>query len=360
MRFLISFIFVFIIGLGSITAINWIANVNNNFRNDYTLEQKISDVIAGGENYQGKQDYNEVAANTLLIQKIASYPQAVIFGSSRSMLVRGHHLSEQNFFNHSTSSSRIEQYVEIYSSYEQAGSHPRVVVLGVDPWIFNGGLGELRMKAADPRLVLAFLDTLGVTPAELGYTDHRDYQKLVSIRLLEQSLKSFHDKPCDKLIARTDEKTDCAIRRADGSLRYPHDYEAVTVQSVTDKVRLSVSRRGHMHAFQNYHELDPARVKLFRAFVTHLIKSSTTVMFFLAPYHPMVVDAFRNTEDWKMLIKAESEIRQVAQKLGIPILGDYDPNRTNCDITEFYDGIHARVSCIAKILKPTAVNSILK
>lgn len=46
----------------------------------------------------------------------------------------------------------------------------------------------------------------------------------------------------------------------------------------------------------------------------------------------------------------ESRVKKLGKDLGVRVLGSYNPINIGCNPGEFFDDMHARVSCLAKIV----------
>ncbi len=49
-------------------------------------------------------------------------------------------------------------------------------------------------------------------------------------------------------------------------------------------------------------------------------------------------------------LEIEEEYRRLSKKIGITLLGSYDPQRVGCNANEFYDGMHPKAGCMKKVL----------
>jgi hypothetical protein len=78
----------------------------------------------------------------------------------------------------------------------------------------------------------------------------------------------------------------------------------------------------------------------------------TSVVLLLPPYHPLHYAYVREHDGDGSLDKIEATIRDIGRETGAAVLGSYDPAKVHCSETEFWDGMHARKSCLIRLLAP--------
>jgi hypothetical protein len=69
----------------------------------------------------------------------------------------------------------------------------------------------------------------------------------------------------------------------------------------------------------------------------------------LTPYHPTAWSK-KGTNIDSAMRKTEKAVIKIGKELSIPIMGSYDPRKTNCSKNEFYDVMHAKDTCLTKII----------
>jgi hypothetical protein len=138
---------------------------------------------------------------------------------------------------------------------------------------------------------------------------------------------------------------------ADGSRIYPktiRDRDAGQVRA--EAVRTASASDARL---LNFHGLDEPLVRRLEMLVRDIRAGGATVEFLLAPYHPVTLEQYRTSYEYRMVFPAERRFRQLAVSLDVPIRGDYDPAACGCDDSEMLDGGHPRDTCVAKILSGT-------
>ncbi len=89
-------------------------------------------------------------------------------------------------------------------------------------------------------------------------------------------------------------------------------------------------------------------IELLVKLVEHIKKKEIDVIFILTPYHENVWQDPKSPTT-KALVEVEAHVIEVANTYNIPMLGSYDPQKIGCESDEFYDFMHPRASCLAKI-----------
>ena len=81
--------------------------------------------------------------------------------------------------------------------------------------------------------------------------------------------------------------------------------------------------------------------------IKYLQKNGINVSLILSPYHP---DMYARMDSQKpIFLEIEKWFRQFSKEHNIEIIGSYDPVQIGCDENEFYDGMHPKPSCMAKV-----------
>lgn len=348
MRFIFVFLSFLILIQAMIFSINLFADEDGRVWRDIHEERWMAKEMHAGNNIAGRQSYRIRALVTEMIKQAETPPEILVLGSSRSMLVGEELLGRSNVVNNSVSSSRLIHYYSVLGQYVGRGLKPSRVLIGVDPWIFkNEKLIIWPMEAGAINLA----SHLNINIAQLGFDNDLNWTSYFSgDKAYNIIFKSTNNISCNELIAIHNENTPCAMRRSDGSLKYPDEMIARSKDDVTaDVVRTA---RGRMHSYDGFNKLDPARLDQLRQLLVYLVSEKIPVDIFLAPYHPLVETYQSAKRDWILTQEAENSVRKIAKDLGIPVMGSYSASIAGCDDSEFYDDIHARESCVGRILHP--------
>ena len=68
----------------------------------------------------------------------------------------------------------------------------------------------------------------------------------------------------------------------------------------------------------------------------------------LSPYHPGLYQMMKR--DGQQVLAVERTFREIAKATGVRIIGSYDPDAVGCGEDEFFDGMHPKATCMAKVL----------
>lgn len=315
-------------------------------------ERWMADEMHAGNNIAGRQSFRIRVLVTEMIKRADASPEILVLGSSRSMLVGEELLGQGNVVNNSVSSSRLIHYFSVLGQYMGRGLKPLRVLIGVDPWIFkNEKIIIWPMEAGAINLA----SHLNINKAQLGFDDDFNWTSYFSgNKAYNIIFKSINNTSCNDLIAIHNENTPCAMRRFDGSLKYPYEMITRSKDDVTADVKQTA--RGRMHSYDGFNKLDPIRLDQLRQLLVYLKSEKIHVDIFLAPYHPLVETYQSGKRDWILTQEAEKSVRKIAKDLSISVMGSYSASIAGCDDSEFYDDIHPRESCLSRILHPIISN----
>jgi len=306
----------------------WSYKSISNLNPELTLAKELANSIAI---YNSNMNERNFIKYRIKVETLS--PEMIILGSSRAMQI-GSHNSSNSVLNLSVSGASLE---DILATWNMASTKfaPNLVLIGADPWLFNSKSGQDRWKSLEREYYSALLDleikseksqTAVQKEDEFNNSFLLDFYKSIYI----SKIKTLDESP--QLINK--------IRR-DGSRVYNISYS----NDSNEKIEKNIERYAlwSMDPYENsaYAEM------IFEKFLSRL-KTSNKVVLALSPYHPKLYQ-FMATKDDKF-IKIENEFRYLAKKLGIQVIGSYDPEKVGCINSEFYDGMHPKSSCMRKIM----------
>jgi predicted glycosyltransferase involved in capsule biosynthesis len=120
---------------------NYFGDAARLFDNDY--EKQMAKIIINGQYVTNVENYDERLFQKELIISEEIYPNFVIVGSSRTMLINSDLFLSSSFLNNSVSGASIEDIISIYQLYKVNNKLPKKILLGVDPWLFNRNISGL-------------------------------------------------------------------------------------------------------------------------------------------------------------------------------------------------------------------------
>ena len=285
-------------------------------------------------------------------------PDAIVFGSSRSMQIRPAAVGTDSFFNHSAWGSNLIDYLGIFELYERMGSRPKVVVLGVDPWVFNRHNDQTRWWPLAGHSVsmvsrLRQAGTVGGRPGyeiwlggqllELGSNLLSKTQLEFSWRVLKDRVSGASEQATYYVLDSDD--SDLWVKRPDGSIRYMKKERDKTAAELLREAR-EFAAQNPIYGFREYMSLDRVAVRHFEGFVRYLGGHGVEVILFLSPLHPAAYTAAVARPENRMLVEAEHYLRKFAGEAGLKVVGAYDGTRAGCAPDRFIDAHHPDQACV--------------
>ena len=73
------------------------------------------------------------------------------------------------------------------------------------------------------------------------------------------------------------------------------------------------------------------------------------VVLVLTPFHQLSYDLTK--KETSVFLELEEKFRALSKREGVRIVGSYDPSKTKCKLTEFYDDLHPKGICMKKIVE---------
>src|ERR1041385_7536359 len=104
-------------------------------RDSEQYEYGIARQILAGQRVTNISHPNEEAFIKFIVDGSKSRRDVLVFGSSRSKLIRADVFRSGSFFNNSISGAGLIDYLAIYDMYRQHRLTPSTVILELSPWI---------------------------------------------------------------------------------------------------------------------------------------------------------------------------------------------------------------------------------
>jgi hypothetical protein len=292
-------------------------------------ERRIAAMLLAGKPVAGLIDYDDRLVQRHYIAGLSARRDVVVLGSSRTMQVRATGFPGRSFFNHSLTGGILDDYIAIARDYAARGLMPRLAIIGLDPWLLSAYASRPSESRVSPlgKLLEA------VSPSY--------FQAAL------RSLKAYGGRPAPRAPL-PDEAGGTTL--ADGSRVYPRTIRERTTEAVrADAIRTAA---GFDDRLRNFRAIDEALVGRLESLVDFLRARGTEVELLLVPYHRVMLDRYRASEEYDMVFAAERRFRDLAAKAHVAIRGGYDPAACGCDDSEFLDAGHPRDTCVTKILQP--------
>ncbi len=262
----------------------------------------------------------------------------VILGSSRLMLLSSDVLGRP-LLNLSVSGAELEDHITFAPAAAEALG-PRQIFIGADPWL---------LREQDPEggrwMSVEALYRQGKQLIE-GQTQTSTEQGAAGESIFSRMSGVTHDLYTDitlSTLATDDGAISAQAKRAqDGS----HIYAAAYEHMGEDQRQALLPRHARYKMKQYRHSEE--RQALFMKLVSYLGTRGVEVTLVLVPYHPETYSKIKDEELGH--VEAEARFRALGKELNVSVLGSYDPEQVGCPESAFYDGMHPRRSCIAKLL----------
>jgi hypothetical protein len=286
-------------------------------------------------------------------------PQVVAFGSSRVMQMTGALVGVEPaaFYNLGMSGATVEDYVGLWEILRRQDQIPARAIFSLDPWIFNADVDQVRWRTLT-REVDAFLARRGRWPAtDVALAGWSRAKELVSYEVLRDSVRRLRrllrSRPArtaapDTVIVAESAVGDRQALRADGSLIYEGAFQrrsALEVQE--DAVRWAADDGPGLARFH----WNAERLHLLAALWRDMRARGVRINAFLPPYHPAtwrVIEA--DARQRESLAQVRRALAELAARLDVSFSDFSDPASVPCAADQFFDGQHARPSCLRTLL----------
>lgn len=355
-RFVIAFLAAFAVGLAGLAGFNIATDLDGLFDRDHGVEKGVARMLGAGRYVVTTGNFRAPLVNHLLIASWQQAPDVVAIGSSRILEVSADMAPGYRFFNHGGTSSKLPHMLAVLGGYENRGGPPATVLIGAEHWLFaphRENAGQLTGAMTD---LAVMLERLHTTPDRVGLVREspvRIVKALLSGSLAYRGLiylTAQETDRCNRIEARDDDRTPCPVKRRDGSFKYPQASEQATAAQVAERLKVELGRRGGLYLAEGIDRVDPAKVEAFEALLGYLRGRGSRVVLLLSPFHPLVSSAPKHARDWAKVRRIEDLIRAIAARNGIEVRGSFSAAQAGCGAEEFYDDVHPRHSCIARIL----------
>lgn len=267
-----------------------------------------------------------------------SEADVIIMGSSRMMQIGSATLGHPAL-NLSVSGASVEDYVAFLPEAIKK-ANASLVYLGADPWLFNAASGQNRWKSVD--------DLYGYWNEVISRCEY-----LGSTRMyLESKRTEKHDSSWAQILYKAVNQSSIVAENGniEGIAKKAYDGFHIYDKRHTEKTPSEIEQGFANllnYSMNRYEDSDIARQK-YISLIHFLKESGVRVVIVLPPYHPDLFEIMKREKP--KFLEVESDFRKIAVSMNIQIIGSYDGKAIGCDISEFYDGMHPKESCMKKVL----------
>ncbi len=340
-RYLISLFTIAALGLCGIAAANYLLDPAHLFQSG-SYEDRLASRLLAGETVAAT-NHDDRFLQKRLIEARRDPADTIVLGSSRAMEIGSGFFKGRRVRNHSVHGGALEDYLALTGLYEENGGfHPAEAVLCVDPWIFNRHHGQKRWSSLAPEFARMERRLGGGSVAARPSGSFDKYVQLFSLKYLLASLVSS-----SRVSGEAAKGTEMRLL-PDGSIRYNDVYVAAGPSEVAARALRYVERKP-IYSLGEFRTLDAGYVKTFEALVEWMRSKGTRVRIVLLPYHPRVYARIAAADEYRGVREAEDYLKAFGSGK-LDISGSYDPVAAGCTEADFYDGMHARPSCLEKVM----------
>tara|TARA_B110000008_G_C16934032_1_gene549858 strand:- start:236 stop:1354 length:1119 start_codon:yes stop_codon:yes gene_type:complete len=361
--FLFTILFLIFIAL-----INYFIDPGNIYPKNSLQKNKITpktyvDELVESENglFLPKNTWNERDIKKAFAEYRMNYDCALI-GSSHVMQISSNSQNRplesicKSIKNLAVSGGTLEDFIALSNIItKNEESTPKTIVFGIDPWSLN--FGRDRRWTRYEKDYFEMKDRLFSEDPILSLKDNGDLKKdlflnLFNMHYLKQSLGWIFEEKVELLAPAPEFNHNVGLNLPvilpDGSLVYSAEY----IENAKKKIKTISGKESYKIIKDSYYQ-DYA-IEVFEKLIVYLIDSKINVVFVLTPYHHKVW-SYSGQPIYKALNVVESKIHDIANQYKIKVIGSYDPVKTRCLESEFYDPSHASYECIAKLVNKTTV-----
>lgn len=312
-------------------------------------EARIAEELIAGRSVVAGFAIDELRLQQGLAERRRHAPDVLVLGSSRAMPLSAEAFPGRAVVNASVSSASLEDAIALLELYEGHGLRPRTVFLAIEPWALNGSLRnpsvalEPELQAGFRRLGRRAGSTYGALPVGLK----RRWLRLLSPAYFQASLVSLLARGFEGRASRASGRGRGAAEapRAGSSRMQPDgsvEWQPVLAQRSPAEVEAMALAAGARAPGYLQAGPDRDRVLLLGALLGDLASRGVRVVLWLPPFHPAAYGTLVAGNHGRGLWRGEAEVRALAAASRVPVLGSYDPARSDVAGEDFIDYNHLR------------------
>jgi hypothetical protein len=339
-----------------VAGINLVADPANLFQGT-GYETGIARIMAEGQNVAGLGDYDDRLTVEEYVRLVPRAPDVLVLGSSRAMQIRSSDFPGMTFFNAAVAEGTLGDAEAIIQLYLEKGQSPGLVLMSMDPWDLQEPDWLTRWTSLyDQRAsLLAKIGLPAPAASPTAMSAWKKWGQLFSPSYFQASCRALaaqmvHGGPnvLRGYYATTATSADGAVKLADGSLVYDKAMRERTTAAVELEARDYAAK--WQSQFRKVARVKPAGQNELEALVTFLQGQGIRVCFYLGPYHPTTYAEMRDKHDYRIGGDMEDYLRGLQARMGVTVVGSYDPARAGVTASDFFDGLHLKDTGAAKVL----------
>lgn len=328
-----------------IACINYWVDPSQLFGNG-RIEHQVATAMLAGHNASNLVNFDHRLLQKFYFEGAEEPKDIMVLGSSRIMILGGDQFPGHSFYNASVAGASIEDMVAIYQLMLETENLPDTLILEVGPWVFNRQNDQTRWKSL-PGEYLRGLKHLGI-PADwstwLSTLDIEKYSALLSPAYLQESIR-WWNKPNDLLIT-SQTHTGQVMKMSDGQRVFDAASDSRDQAALAALVRDSLAAP---YSLTQFGGIDTSLTKVFELLAATIQADGVNLVIWLSPFQPDFYSSLVASGEYPIIVEAEDYLRSFAEMNNVPLVGSYDPTKIGCKAMEFYDAIHMRPECLARM-----------
>jgi len=348
----IKAVFLFLPFFVFIGAMNFFVDPAHLYRSE-KFEEGIAKIWASGQNVGNVDNYDQALVQKFYIARQKGLPDIAIIGSSRLMQIGNNIFPNKYVTNNSVSNASLLDYLGVLFNYDKKNEFPRVIILGIDPWLLDPKSIEDSWWGSFNEDTFAFLKKLDIPLRTYSYGQPLippRITNLFSLSYFHESIKSIRKKIKNKPISdayfsTNQEIADYYILLKDGRRSYPKSLRTMPVEKIDGL------RTWAIHTHYEFRRPDPEWANALEKTVSYLQSKHANIVFFLSPFDPILYNSFVASAQKKFIVEVENYYRDFAKKHHLKIVGSYDPSKFALTEEDFYDAIHPSKEAVEQIFR---------
>lgn len=283
---------------------------------------------------------NEAVFKESLINAQKENPDILVIGSSRIMQVRSP--DQRKLLNLGISGSALRDNMGMIYLAEKK-LDPKIIIIEVAPWLYSSQVADGRYKTLEN----AYYSLIGKPQEETTHVTWKSRFKKSIHRFYDHTTYSFQTPKDDSPELKTKV-------RSDGSHVYDTAYASLSQKKMADGFNdlLKYKATENYNDHNEYVSREASKIE-FISFIKQQQKNREIVLI-LSPYHPKLYA--RMEKELPQILNIEKDIKEIATKNKIKIIGSHNPSLYKCNEVDFYDGMHPKESCMRNIVNEIKTN----
>jgi len=293
-----------------------------------------------------------------------------ILGSSHVLQVglnstkeNGNNSTCKSIVNLSVPSTTIEDFLSLLLVLSNNDNAPKTIVLNIDPWSLNLSMNSRWMVNKNDFIEMRNIlniNHLYDTQDENSIVDY--ISNLFNYYYFIHSIKKIGSRPymSEAPVFNYEDGYDTAVLLPNGSLLYSNEYinnhrnihvpvpPSIRMrEGKLDIGKTTMIGRLRVNELGMYYSMDA--INVISILVNYMKKNGFSIVFMMTPHHHNILKN-PNSRSALAISQVEPIIRSLGDKLGVNVLGSFNPNTVGCTDDQFYDDTHAKPLCLNRIL----------